>query len=65
MRKGEEVRKLASMAFRTALVSVVTLLLWNYLVVDLTGCKPVGIWQAFGLAVLGRTLTAGHRWMAP
>jgi hypothetical protein len=35
--------------------------LWNWLMPDLFGLRPIGFWQAFGLLVLARVLFGGVR----
>jgi len=35
--------------------------LWNWLMPDLFGLRPIGFWQAFGLLVLARLLFGGVR----
>ena len=35
--------------------------LWNWLMPDLFGLRPIGFWQAFGLLLLARLLFGGVR----
>ncbi len=39
-----------------ALVGFVMMSLWNWLMPDLFGLRPIGFWQALGLLVLARLL---------
>jgi Ca2+/H+ antiporter, TMEM165/GDT1 family len=43
-----------------ALFALITMGLWNWLVPELFGGKPIGLWQAIGLLVLARILFGGR-----
>lgn len=43
------------------LIGHVIVFLWNEILVDVTGVKPIHFWQAVGLFVLSRILFGGFR----
>lgn len=45
--------------FFTALFAVAVTFLWNWLMTDLFGLKPINYFQAFGLVLLARLLVGG------
>lgn len=47
------------------LLGAIVMLLWNAILPDLVGVKPLGIWQAIGLLLLSRILFGGFRFGGP
>jgi Ca2+/H+ antiporter, TMEM165/GDT1 family len=58
---GRGLRFLALGAAAVAVFGVVVMTLWNGLMPDLFGWRPIGFWQALGLLILTRLLFGGFR----
>lgn len=55
---------LAMAAFFLFVLGQVIMFLWNGILVDATGVKPLGFWQSLGLLALSRILVGGMRFGA-
>jgi hypothetical protein len=53
------VKMLVIAAFAIPLFGFVLMSLWNWLVPELFGLKPIGFWQALGVFLLSRILFGG------
>jgi Ca2+/H+ antiporter, TMEM165/GDT1 family len=58
---GRALRFLLFGVLAVAVFGLVTMTLWNWLMPDLFGLRPIGFGQAFGLLVLARILFGGIR----
>ena len=47
------------------IIGNIIVFLWNEILVELTGVKPMSFWQAIGLFVLSRILFGGFRFGGP
>ncbi len=52
---------LAMAAFLLFVLGQVIMFLWNGILVEATGVKPLGFWQSLGLLALSRILVGGLR----
>lgn len=56
---------LAMAALFLFVMGQVIMFLWNNILVDVSGVKPLGFWQSLGLLALSRILVGGFRFGPP